>query len=59
MQCHLTRSCKVKLSFHIAINSFFSLIDQLIVIGDTQQHGAKIDIMICVEITHYFSTHLF
>jgi hypothetical protein len=59
MQCHLILSFTVELSFHIEINSFFSLIDQLIIIGDTQQHGAKIDIMICVDITHYYSAHLF
>ncbi len=58
MQCHLTLSFKVELSFHIEIILFFSLIDQMIIIGDTQ-HGAKINIMICVEITHYYSAHLF
>jgi hypothetical protein len=50
---------QVELNFHIETNFFFSFIDQLIIIGDTQQHGVKIDIMICVKITHYYSAHLF
>jgi hypothetical protein len=42
MQCHSIFPFKRELNFHIEINSFFSVIDELIFTGGAQEDGAQV-----------------